>query len=436
MAAERAQQEIFVLLAGGPYCSNNELAGVLEIASSHIRACEGYSNMLVAFNKSHTATETEVFLQKLNDSSANSDLIVPTALHNWMLGGRAMVIQAITTWAKRNPEGRLVTYINTEAECPKQLQNLVAEDHGLVAVLQASDVVMRDGVTSIKDKALKLARDRLVAMQSGVEGAWRGNRVFLVCADQERTAFLPAFYHQTQDPHKDLRREAEFRSLASKILFQTGAQKGDRNLLFEGVESNIGSILFELFTNTHHWGRRRWDSALIERSVRGILFQYIYGTSESLGRQGGISGPLHDYLDHWEITGAGRQRFVEMSVFDSGVGLAQQFLRGALEPDDSLAKEHDAVLSCLRLHSTTSTLTHRGIGLDLVLHTLTKAKGFIHIRTGRLSLQRDFIRCPHESDPKPVLYDWSSGEERPVPNAPIEGTLVTVILPLFHRFRE
>ena len=127
-----------------------------------------------------------------------------------------------------------------------------------------------------------------------------------------------------------------------------------------------------------------------------------------------------------------------MSLFDSGPGLAQRWLGKSIRPHDSIDNEYDAVISCLNLHGTTSSDTDRGLGLDVVMDTLSLVRGFLRIRTGRLSLYRDFVEHPfkagiNNAPPEPFLVDWNTQSMQVERMAPVEGTLLTMLIPVEFR---
>jgi hypothetical protein len=145
---------------------------------------------------------------------------------------------------------------------------------------------------------------------------------------------------------------------------------------------------------------------------------------------------------------------LEISVFDSGIGLAQQNLRHVVDDAISVEKEYASVLECLRKRGTSSTTPLRGLGLYRVMHLLTRLKGFLRLRTSRLGLFRDFLDDPYPLGdsfaPEKLqkdfyrgfeyLWDWDSDPEsiRNDPNALltktrralVTGTLFTLWIPL------
>src|SRR5258706_5742388 len=95
-------------------------------------------NKPISIEKSQSIADIEMLLRRLADSGP-CDVLLPKQLRRREFGGVCALIQFLITWSKRYPSQRLLTYV-TEGEHPgNQLNNLLKLDHGLVAVLAASD---------------------------------------------------------------------------------------------------------------------------------------------------------------------------------------------------------------------------------------------------------------------------------------------------------
>jgi len=353
------------------------------------------------------------------------------------MGGLASLFQMLITWGKRNPNGRLFTYVQDISGASRQLENLITHDHGLVGVLRAADIVNRRGDVSLRSMANELARARIENMESGVEGAQRGPKVFFLCVDQSTKAFLPALYYQTSKPEKDVKGVQDFRILAAQMLSKTATFLQSSKPLPDVVATQLGIILRELFENTHFWARTECDGKRIKRSLRGLRFELHSGSIKDLLPHVEDSQVLAEYLVHRDfIREDERLRIVEVSIFDSGPGLAQRILQRSINPAEALESEYEAVMRCLRLRSTSSLDAHRGIGLHTVLTMLSRVKGFLRLRTGRLSLYRDFVKEPYnasESRQEPFLTDWVTNKSVITERPRVEGTLLTMLIPVDFR---
>jgi len=372
------------------------------------------------------------------DKGTPCDVLVPTHLRKRLIGGDCALIQFLMTWAKRYPNGRVLTHIKETEDPVQQLPDFLERDHGLVANLAGSDIVTRRAEKSLRPYADSLARERLLRMEQGVPSATRGEKSFLLCADDTDKAYLPLFYHRTVGTRPKIKGEQDFRILAAELLRNT-AQKRSTEEPLEDLKCNLGTILHELFDNTEKWARTEFDSRPVQRSLRGIRFEmYANKRDVLLGHVEG-SPPLVNYVSREAFLrpGAGddRQRFVEISIFDSGPGLAQRKRGVRIDSTVPIADEYRIVLECLSKHSSSSFHTHRGLGLHTVMKTLNDSSGFLRLRTGRLNLFRDFVADPYVQKgdrrlSEPYLLDWDSGTEELVPKEVAEGALFTMLIPI------
>ena len=394
--------------------------------------------VVVAVEKSHSIADVETLAERIIAASPRCDLLLATTLRNFQFGGSSSLIQALITWSKWNPDGCLLTHIQEPGQVDVQLDNLSAEDHGLVAILRAADVRSRDRRLPLKRRAMDFALQRLSRMRNGAQGAKAGANVLLLCADDTSYAHLPSLYHQDED--RSVKGVADIQKLASDILQATIPYR-KAEPFHATIQEYMGVILYELFQNTDEWATKDLRGRRIRNSVRGIESHLHRGYQKALLGIIGESRVLGGYIGHERFSSVKQPRaFLELSIFDSGPGLAQRRLRKSLDSGVTLQEEHQAVLGCLMKWATTSSASHKGIGLHRVLETLTLAGGFLRLRTGRLSLQRDFVKWPYQGaysgpdpGPEPFLLDWFTESAELSQATCVEGTLLTMILPV--RFR-
>ena len=228
---------------------------------------------IISIEKAEGIAGVEDLLGQI-ETKGPCDVMLPKRLPSREFGGVCSVIQFLVTWSKRCPAARLLTYVG-EAENPlRQLRNLLDQDHGLAGVLVAADTNTRTGSKSIRTAAFQIARERVEKMRTGVDGASRGTKVFLLCADHTTKAYLPLLYHQTSSTEKAVKGVRDFRHLAKELLGRT-AYAGSSIPFTEGIEDNIGRILYELFGNTDKWAKKEYDGQPVRRSIRGIRFETL-----------------------------------------------------------------------------------------------------------------------------------------------------------------
>ena len=139
--------------------------------------------------------------------------------------------------------------------------------------------------------------------------------------------------------------------------------------------------------------------------------------------------------------GTGEIGFVEISVFDSGVGFVEKFksLNTNVDLDDI-----DILKKCLIKHTTSAKgldKDEKGIGLDRILNMLD-TRGFLRIKTGKIDVYRNLIthkyRQVANADFKNLeLFDWKTHSNRNFTETnPVSGSLITVTFPLSLPFQH
>lgn len=393
---------------------------------------------MIAIEKSQNISDIERLLGKLE---RRAPILLPRRLHNWQIGGKASLIQFLITWAKRHSESTLYTHIQNSTEAASQLTDLCNQDHGLVAVLIAKNIFNLSGKTSLKSFAYDAARSRVESMWLGPSASQRGGKVFLLCADMTTKAALPAFYNVPTGGVTIVKDAESFEDLAKEIVtINTKRHKSSKDGLLDEQIKDLGNILWELFKNTDEWAKSSWDNSKVSRSVRGIISEsHLDTASPKNNLRSSITGvpPLEKYFSHFD---RGRA-FLEISIFDSGPGLAQRWLSRPLSERVSIGDEYGAIVGCLAKHGTTSDRTNKGLGLHTVMTLLDRCQGFLRVRTGRLSLFRNFVEKPYleynigtlkrqNFNPKPYLIDWETQSLACTLMPFVEGTLTTMVIPL------
>jgi hypothetical protein len=266
-------------------------------------------------------------------------------------------------------------------------------------------------------------------MAKGLQKAAFGHRTFLACVDHSTKAYIPAFYFSDGT----LRNRSEFTALAEELLMSR-AGAFTRHSIHPATRRGLGLILYELIKNTHDWGRTSVDNVPLRPSVRGVFFTRVNVNLKGAIASAGGNPALESY-----VTSLGQRsrdeyvRFLELSVFDSGPGLASRWLSKPLTDDVTAVDELAACFSCLRKHKTTSGASNRGLGLYDVMRTLDELHAFTRLRTGRLALFRNFVASPLQADEQsngPTLFDWHSASTVPTKLPQSTGTLFTMVIPL------
>jgi hypothetical protein len=195
----------------------------------------------------------------------------------------------------------------------------------------------------------------------------------------------------------------------------------------------LGRALSELFSNTHKFARSHLDGSTLPRSVRGILTDAVKDTAQRFDASVEPAA-VQTFLQSLPKRYGPKTGVIEISVFDSGPGLAQHWIGRPLTANDSLEDERSAVLMCLQKWGTRGGHESRGLGLHTVMEILSSVEvgGMLFIRTGRLALVRDLHAQPLYVSPEATknieTYSMAPmfGDDR---LARVEGTLISLVIP-------
>ena len=248
----------------------------------------------------------------------------------------------------------------------------------------------------------------------------------IVCADYISRGWHPDFYSAPGL----LKNRDEIEKLFDPIIEANIEGLQDAELLKKWKDSLV-SVVYELFENTHIHARFDYNNADIRKDImRAVTVRNIEtytGGNES------------------KISPRKRIKCLEISVFDSGVGIfGRSNQRHILEKDD-LDDEWKNLRLCLEKHENDGPIihTHRGLGLYEALRALHFLKGAIQIRTGRSHGYRSFFPgdIPQQMEskdsvnkpgmPKSRLLDFND-PYRPTAtlNQPMDGLVARTLVPL------
>jgi hypothetical protein len=385
--------------------------------------------------------DIEAILGRISAAGSADDLLVPNKLSDRFFAGTSAQLQLIVTWRRRCPEGRVRVHVQASDDDERArtvLERFIESDHGMLAVALSGGVYSRDGERDLRPLALPFLRERFEAMDHPNVVPMRGPKAFAMCVDEtpyEAPRLLYQPRPQGRERGPDLLGKESFKNLAAQI--RDRLEKGSGGGLL--APNALSTVLVELFSNTDHWAKSdQWDGPYpLGTSARGLRLER-HGL-EAKREAEMVSGQpaLIDYLKHPQLAPiGGRRRLIELTVFDSGPGVAARLLAEQFPAGEapSLAEEHSALHDCLRKHVTTSPEDTHGVGLHKVLRDLSALGAFLWLRAGRLSLYRDFLALPYDpkhGDDEPFLLDWEAGIALSEA-APVTGSFFTALLPIGH----
>ncbi|MBX3245870.1 MAG: hypothetical protein KF901_01670 [Myxococcales bacterium] len=360
----------------------------------------------------------------LQASSGDVPMWLPTNTSE-RIGTDVSLLQLLMTWSQKQTAPRLCIRGALKKDADVALDKVCDNVVGLSAVTLSKSVLSWDK-KDIGPQAHKKASQRVDEMVEERAKFQRGSSFAVLCFDGTSKPFPRNLYYASGD----VLSRRDLKALFNKRLKLAESNSARRDRI-EDVATRLGVILFETFRNTHQWARTTVDGVPIRRSVRGLLMrryrQHPASPGQGLETRHEQDAPMAEFIaTHIEQTGSGG--VLELSVFDGGPGLVRRS-RGMHDLATlSLADERAACLACFDKHNTSSGMVHRGIGLYASMRELDQLGGFLRLRTGRMSLYRNFHDEPFREDTPTSFSDWPLQDGQP--NASVAGTVLTFILPI------
>lgn len=364
-----------------------------------------------------------------NDAS----LRLPKSMsHGGLFGVDAALAQLVITWARAHDESALHLYADSESASDQILQ-LGRTVAGLAALILSSQIETEAHEIIDKRAALFVIRPLIEAMFEGdlrntsSERGARPKAINLFSINFAKMEFIKPFYYGGASPR--IHSHSTFASLLemSSALMHT---KQDKKTLLRGGLPALGSVLAELIANADQHSVTDVHGVKYKKGLRGTSVKatrikkdeiHVISDKESQFALFALRNMLKDaeYLD-----------FIEISVIDSGPGLARRWLsaqQGSPVEDLNelpIAEEVQATLECFKKHVTTKDSATSGMGLHNAVQALNKLKAYVRLRTGRVCFYQAFQGQDQvvEFNPK----NWSGDGQL----AAAEGTVFTICIPV------
>lgn len=399
------------------------------------RRLMGFRTMII-INQKFDLDDFEQALAKVGGGA--SKLRLANHVRTEALGGLAALAQLIVTWARATElNGELQVYAKQLDE--RAFQNFAQSVPGLTALNFASRIKSVQGEAEFpRGAALKAAEPFVKAMHGqSLEELRDFNKttLSLLCLDNARFLKRPTRLYEDKDTVKNRSDFADLLAACFRVIGRDHyAHRGSQ--LMEAA----ARLVYEAFLNTHEHARHDYRGDELGRSVRGVLVGYRALDLNELVPMAGAHQPLRRHFARWRPSDDRMQmaQFMDISVFDSGSGLAQTWLarKGVLKNgirDDHvpLATEFDAVMACLRKGGTTKPGETSGNGLFRILEVVRRAGGYVRIRSGRLSLVKAFDFDAPSLEPSSIQMEDALDGGPPLHARPwADGTTISVLLPL------
>lgn len=403
---------------------------------------------MIVISKEISTTSIELDYKTLLSQRAKNYIDISIPLNPKFIGFGALTsfIQFLITWRRLENCGKLILGDKNNASITEQeIESAVKQYFGFVAsVLSWENGIINSNGSDIKHLFRKPNARYVDYLQNGdFANSARGDSVLFPFFDHLAITrgLLPIVYRGNV-----LQDEKEFENLSNHLIEITTKNNTILRSSFKLLISHINGILYELFDNTNKWGRHSHTGAVLNPNLRGIYSKFYKLEMKNISSYTDSVG-LKRYFRKINEGNLVKDEpikyvtFLEISVFDGGSGLVQKFSGQDLN-NLSIKAEYDILLDCLKKHNTShkefGDFESRGLGLNRIMSLLHKKSGFLKIRSGRMFLYRDFITYPFYinedlNDPKYWLFDWENDGTNPSQHTKVEGTLITMLIPIILR---
>lgn len=388
------------------------------------------------FPKSITIEACEKFINKL--SLKNAPLQLPVDTTAYAFGGLASAIQAVNTWARESvsPVVKLRSSKSIDV-----ISDVIVRPHKFSATMMARSIVLDSAPTQeVRLQINSLAKQAIEMQSQNQYGQQRGGLCWFSFVDHSSKAFDPNFYIKENNSKPTLRQPEQFKAIIKAMAEKAISISGGAKAPVDDDLDHLGRIFYELFLNTHEHGSR--GEARSEWLKPGMRIIYAQGVNLTEAGEKGITQQqpvLSEYVASLEekLGIQGNRRFLELAIVDSGLGYCGRWL--ADNPLDgptgglSLQDEYGIFKKCFNFRNTSTSRNNKGNGLPVVMDRLTKLNGFMRVRSGRLSLYRDFVASPQVQDNACDFFDWSTqimANESTSEMSKVAGVAISLLIPL------
>jgi hypothetical protein len=336
--------------------------------------------------------QIETFIQEIRDGAPVSLELDPNVRLDADIGTDALLTQAIATWS-RNRKGRPARLILPSGfESIEAIRDATFFDSlpGLASIYFSDEIQSGTKLVPRENFLRAIAPSVKAMQQGGYDSRRRRGEVLLCCFGGAPLEFVAPLYDFPRQ--RGVRETQDFIALLRKVFRELGSTT--KIVVREDQLEFVASLARELFLNADEHGSDDVEGIRFSRSIRGMVFKLV-DLSDSTTFATDAS--LQTYLAGLKVTPtktgrnpAGPIGLVEVSVFDTGPGLALRWLAGKSDvkryDDFTVDAELEAVQTCFGKHATTKASSYSGIGLTKVLQSVRELNAFTAVRTGRVSL--------------------------------------------------
>jgi hypothetical protein len=281
---------------------------------------------------------------------------------------------------------------------------------GMILGQLASSAIDREGIDQIVE--IRRCQAKLMRSQSGVIGYGK-----------ERSLPVVDIFGGPPSADAISKVRGDPRRFAGLLQSNAAAVGLDPNELQVTDLDSLIKFAYETFENTWHHGATDLDSRPID-GLRFVGLRRLNLQQEPLTDLfAGANGAVSEFLKALSRSDGAdllrKERLVELTVADSGVGIAARLTRSLDIYQNDVQSERDVVQSAFEVGTSSRDEAYlgKGFGLPKALAAARALRGFVSVRTGRLQLAQEFA-TPNASSTK----RWQVHE-----HALLAGTSITLL---------
>jgi hypothetical protein len=373
---------------------------------------------MITLPKDAQVVALEDFLRAVSQSPSQ-DIRLPIHIsRGGGFGFAATCLQTIATWARLH-EGAKSIHLAPNFAADLASRDRFASTLQGMGALYFCDAIKAGDAQIRRIDGLKAVVPRVQAMMNmEFRDTLRGRASALCCFEGAKSEFLPALYAKPargSQHDTTIRSNADLRRIVAELL--EACAPGASSKLTDVQTEVLGNLVHQLFKNADVHTATDAEGTLSSIGMRGVQVRHINVDSEEALQEFVLDDiSLRTYLGKLSMFSGSEQRaralqgdqtrslrgaqFIEITVFDTGPGLALRWLadtKGVSSyADISVDEELEAVHSCFKLHSTTHTSDMRGDGLEIAMLAMKQLRAYMFLRTGRLALVQDFSTGDHK----------------------------------------
>ncbi|MCP1994418.1 hypothetical protein [Flavobacterium sp. HSC-61S13] len=363
-----------------------------------------------------------------NQDVSNIHLKIPVSLNKYTFGLLGDLLKFIITLNSKSKIQTLILDVDNE-----NLINFYDQEYAypIISLLWNTSNFTDKNNVNIKDSLREKQNEFFIKMNSLAR--IKGNKYILTNTDHlSKNKGLIRLLENPDGFNDD---EDQIKYSVKKIFNEYVLTFNKNNKIeLENLIEDIAAIVYELTKNTYEWGKTDQNLIELPASIRGVYFRFHINNSKKILEEFEET-PIQSFFQHPFIlenciNDQNQIYYLEILVFDSGVGFIDKFIQKEGLTDLEVIKK------CLVKNQTSSTSnlkSKKGIGLDRILNILNK-KGFVKISTDKYCVYRDLIKDNY----KPIdveklkdlkLEDWNNDDFRTDNIIKSRGSYISILYP-------